>query len=178
MSLIYSLIIILTTAILTLGSYFVIKKVGLLPIGRKLAVGALVVVAFYRYMVEREALYWVRGLNMTLVPGYEIPFGENLGLTFFAVILVWLSWVALFTIAINEFFEFETLRNIVKFFSVPVLILDIACFNIYATAIVGKDPFATGDLRIPALAVEICIALTLALSKIITTHLCLPNKKM
>ena len=177
MSITYSLIIVLATAILTLGSFFLIKKVGMLPLCRKLAVGALVVVAFYRYMVEREAVYWVRGLNMTLIPGYEIPFGEQLGLTMFAVILIWLSWVALFTVAMNEFFNFETLRNIVKFFSIPVLILDIICFDIYATAIVGKNAFSSGDLRIPCLAIETCIALTLALSRILTSDLCLPNKK-
>ena len=120
MALTYSLIIIFATAILTAGAYFANNKLRCLPIIRKIAVAALAIIAFYRYQVEREAVYWVRGLNMTLLPGYEIPFGDEMFLTFIAVLLIWFTWAALFTIVMNEFYKFVTLNNIVKFFSVPV----------------------------------------------------------
>ena len=124
MALTYSLIIILASAILAAGFSLAKEKVRFLPIIRKIAVAALALVAFYRYQVEREAVYWVRGLNMTLLPGYEIPFGDEMHLTFLAVILIWFTWAALFTILMNEFYKFVTLNNIVKFFSVPVLLLE------------------------------------------------------
>ena len=177
MALTYSLIIIFATAILTAGAYFANNKLRFLPIIRKVAVAALAIVAFYRYQVEREAVYWVRGLNMTLLPGYEIPFGDEMHLTFIAVLLIWFTWAALFTIVMNEFYKFVTLNNIVKFFSVPVLLVDIALLNIYVTGIVGKGGFATGDFRIICLVVEIIIALSLALSNILTSDKRLPTKK-
>ena len=177
MALTYSLTIILATAIFTAGAYFANNKLRFLPLIRKLAVAALAIVAFYRYQVAREAVYWVRGLNMTLLPGYEIPFGEEMHLTIIAVLLIWFTWAALFTIVMNEFFKFVTLNNIVKFFSIPVLVIDIALFNIYVTGIVGKDPFNSGDNRIICLAVEIVIALSLALSKALADGKKLPTKR-
>ena len=176
MVLTYSLIIVFATALLTAGAYFANNKLRFLPFLRKACVGILVIVAFCRYMVEREAVYWIRGLNMTLIPGYEIPFGDEIHLTILSVLLIWFSWAAMFTIIMNEFYRFETLKNIVKFFSVPVLLLDIVFFEIYATGIVGKGAFTSGDLRIPCLAVEVILALSLALSSILTTDMRLPKK--
>lgn len=176
MALTYSLIIILATAILTAGAYFANNKLRFLPVIRKIAVAALCLVAFYRYMSEREAVYWVRGLNMTLLPGYEIPFGDQMHLTFIAVLLIWFTWAALFTIVMNEFYKFVTLNNIVRFFSVPILILDVALFGIYATGIVGKNAFTSGDPRLVCLAIETVIGLSLALSNILTSDKRLPTK--
>ena len=177
MSLTYVLSIIFATALVTVGAYFVYNKPRASQIIRKIAVAILAVVAFYRYMVEEEAVFWIRGLNMTLQPGYEIPFGDDILLTVFAVILIWFSWAAMFTVVMNEFYKFETLKNIVKFFAVPVLVLDIAFFNVYAMGIAGKYGFENGDLRILCLAIEIVIALSLGLSATLRENLPMPSGK-
>ena len=172
----YILSIFLGAALLTVGAYFANSKLSFMPLVRKLAVFLMFAVAFYRYQVEREAINWVAGLNMTLLPGVNVPFGDNTVATAFAVLLVWFTWVALFTIAFNEFYKFDALKNIVKFFSVPILVLDIAFFKLYSIAIVGSDAFEVFDARIPCLAVETAIALGLALSSILLENRKMPNK--
>lgn len=176
MALTYSLIIIFAAAILTAGAYFANNKLSFLPLIRKIVAVAIVPVAFYRYLVEHEAVMWVRGLNMTLVPGYEIPFGDEMHLTVLAVLLIWFTWAALLTVIMNEFFKIDTLANIVKFFSVPVLIIDIALFEIYATGIIGKGALTSGDSRLICITVELILALALGLSSVLTSNLKLPNR--
>ena len=176
MALTYTLIVIFSVAILTTAACLAHKKISFLNIIRKIAVVALSCVAFYRYQVAREAINWVAGLNMTLLPGVKVPFGDNTLATTFAVLLVWFNWAALFTIIFNELYKFDALKNIVKFFSVPVLILDIAFFKLYSTAIVGINAFVEFDSRIPCLAVEIIIGLTLGLSSVLTENRKMPNK--
>ena len=176
MALTYTLIVIFSAAILTAGACLAHNKLSFLHIIRKIGVAVLSCVAFYRYQVAREAINWVAGLNMTLLPGVKVPFGDDTLATAFAVLLVWFSWTALFTIAFNEIYKFDALKNIVKFFSVPVLLLDLAFFKLYSTAIVGINAFVEFDSRIPCLAVEIALGLALGLSSILTDNRKMPNK--
>ena len=172
----YIIAIIFCTALLTVGAHFANGKLASLPIIRKIGIALMFVVAFYRYQVEREAINWVAGLNMTLLPGFKVPFGDDTVSTTLAIFLIWFTWVALFTIAFNEIYKFDALKNIVKFFSAPILLLDVIFFKIYATAIVGIDAFTVFDARIPCLAVEIVLALSLALSSILSENRKMPTK--
>lgn len=177
MSLNYVLSILIATALITVGGYFFGPKIRCFQIIRKVITGILCLVAFYRYMIAEEAVFFIRGLNMTLKPGYEIPFGDNIGLTVFAVLLIWFSWAAMFTVVMNEFFKYEALKNIVKFFSIPILTLDIIFFNVYAIGIAGKYGFENKDIRIICLAIEIVLSLCLAITSMLRENLGLPNKK-
>ena len=175
MALTYVLIVIFSAAILTAGAYFA-NKLSFMPLIRRIVALVIVPIAFYRYLVKHEAVMWVRGLNMTLIPGYEIPFGDEMHLTIIAVLLIWFTWAALFTVIMNEFFKIDTLNNIVKFFSIPVFVIDLALFEIYATGIIGKNPFTSSDPRLICIVIEFALAIALGLSSVITSNLKLPNR--
>lgn len=175
MTLLYTLIIIFSAAIITTGAYFA-KKIPIIPIIRKVVALAIVPIAFYRYLIEHEVVMWIRGLNMTLIPGYDIPFGDQFHLTIIAILLIWFTWAALLTVILNEFFKIDTLANIVKFFSVPIFVLDIALFEIYTTGIIGKDALTSGDSRLICIVIELIMALALGLSSVLTSNLKLPNR--
>ena len=147
-------------AAIVVGALFLMNRAGkeTTLIRRCLAI-ALVFIAFYRYMSEHEAVYFVRGLNM-----YS-PFGNEMGLTVFAILLVWFTYAALLMTLLDQFFDFRTLRNLTRYFGVPVLLADLAAFNVYATAIVGADPYGEFDVRVVLIAAEIAIALGLVVSK-------------
>ncbi|MBQ8414230.1 MAG: YwaF family protein [Clostridia bacterium] len=176
MALTYSLIIFFAAAIITAGAYFANKKITFLPLLRKIIALGIVPIAFYRYLVEHEAVMWIRGLNMTLIPGYEIPFGDEVHLTIIAIFLIWFTWAALLSVILNEFFKIDTLANIVKFFSVPIFLLDILLFEIYATGIIGKGAMNSGDPRLICITVELILALSLGLSSVLTENTKLPNR--
>ena len=114
MSLVYTLIIIASVAALTSGAFFVNKRIKFLPLLKKILAIAILPVAFYRYLIEHEAVMWVRGLNMTLIPGYEIPFGDAISLTVISILLIWFSWAAMLTVIMNEFYKLPVLSNLVK----------------------------------------------------------------
>ena len=175
MALTYTLIVIFAAAILTAGAYFA-RKLSFMPALRKAWALIIVPIAFYRYLIEHEAVMWIRGLNMTLIPGYEIPFGDQLHLTIIAVLLIWFTWAALLTVIMNEFYKIDTLANIVKFFSIPVFAIDLILFEIYATGIIGKGALTSGDPRLVCITVELALALSLALSSVLTSNLKLPNR--
>ena len=176
MEAIYIIISLAVAALLT-GGFWLINRLGKGEnIVRRIFLVALCAVTFYRYLVEREALNWVSGLNMTLLPGTPVPFGDNTVATAFSTVLIWFTFAAFFIIAFNEIYKYDNFKNAVKFFAVPVLLLDVAFFKIYATGIVGYDAFVVFDSRIPCLAVEIGIALALAASRIITVDKGLPDK--
>ncbi|MBQ8321057.1 MAG: YwaF family protein [Clostridia bacterium] len=173
--LIYTLTIIIATALLVVGAYIANKKGIDLSLVRRIAVLVMSAIAFYRYMIDREAISWVRGLNMTLVPGYEIPFGNDILLTVISAFLIWFTWAALLSIALNEFFKIPTLKNMVKFFSAPVLVFDLLLFEIYARGIIGADVLTVFDSRLPALAIELVLALALSVSFLINEIRSLPS---
>ena len=176
MALTYALIIIFAAALLTTGACFANKRISIFPLVRKIIALAIVPISFYRYLVEHEAVMWIRGLNMTLIPGYEIPFGDDMHLTIIAVLLIWFTWAALLTVILNEFFNIDTLKNIVKFFSTPVFLIDIALLEIFVTGIIGKNPFTSNDPRLICIVIELVLAITLGLSATLNNNLKLPNK--
>ena len=87
-------------ALLLVGGVWFINKDGKGDglVRRVLAV-VLVGVAFYRYMIEHEAVFVVRGLNMFS------PFGDEMALTLFALILVWFTYAALLMTVMDQFFD-------------------------------------------------------------------------
>ena len=175
MALTYVLITLLSAIIMSVILYSH-NKLKVFPFISKVMVAGLAGVAFYRYMVEDEAVFWIRGLNMTLRPEYEIPFGDNVGQTLLAVLLIWFTWAAFLSIIINEFYNFRALKNIVKFFSIPVIAADLIAFTTYVSGIVGKSPFESADPRLPCLAIELFLALSLALSDVLINNLGLPKR--
>ena len=143
-------------ALVYFGEHFAAKNGKVAALVKKLLAGALVVTATFRYLLAREAISQTQGLNM-----YS-PFGDDIASTIIAVLLVWFSYTALLSIVLNQFYSFKTLKNIVRFFSTPVLLLDLVLFGIYATAISGPQVFDGFDVRAMLLAIEIGLGLGLA----------------
>ena len=134
-----------------------------LNIPRKVTAGVLAAIVFVRYMLDEEAFKAMKtqGLNMWS------PFGDNIPATILSVVLIWFTFSALLSIVMDAFFEARVVRHMALFFGTPVLILDIICFTTYITGVVGSDPYATGDARIPLMAIEIGIGLALIASRAI-----------
>ena len=134
-----------------------------LNIPRRIVAGVLAVIAFVRYMMAEEAFMSMKtqGLNMWS------PFGDEIPLTILSLVLIWFTFSALLSIALDAIFEARVVRHMAIFFGAPVLILDMIFFTTYITGVVGKDPYATGDARIPLMAIEIGLGLALVASRII-----------
>ncbi len=171
MKLIYILAALVLTALSVGGTYLAKRKGVSLKRPRTIAAILLIIVATVRYLLEREAIYYVQGLNM-----YS-PFGDNIAQTVLALFLVWFTFTALMCIVTDQIYEFETLKNISKFFSVPVLLLDLVFFGTYAVAISGPDAFEVFDVRTLLLTIEIGLGLGLTASKVLTEKEHLPTKK-
>ena len=171
MKLTYILIALVLAFALGGGAYLAKKKEFALRTARRIAAAALILAATFRYLLEREAIFEVRGLNMFS------PFGDNIPQTVLAVFLVWFSFAALATIAMDQIFDFRTLHRIATFFGAPMLAVDILFFGTYATAISGESAFAGFDVRAFVLAIEIGLGLGLVAAKLLDEKTPLPTKK-
>ncbi len=159
-----SLVIILTTAFALLALCYLAKiKKRNLNIPRKYIAGALAIVVFVRYMWAEEAFLAMgtQGLNMWS------PFGDDIGSTVLSVVLIWFTLSALLSIVMDAFMNAKVLRHISLFFGVPVLLFDAAFFTTYVTGVVGTGAYEAGDIRIVLMAIEIGLALALALSRVV-----------
>ena len=134
-----------------------------LNIPRRVVAGVLAAVAFFRYMLDEEAFKSMKtqGLNMWS------PFGDEIPLTILSLVLIWFTFSAMLSIVLDAFFEARVVRHMALFFGAPVLILDLICFTTYITGVVGQDPYATGDARIPLMVIEIGLGLALVASRAI-----------
>ena len=143
---------------------FARRKKWELNIPRKVTAGALAAVTLVRYMLDQEAFkaMGTQGLNMWS------PFGDEIPLTLLSLFLIWFTQSALLSIVLDAFLEARVVRHMALFFGTPVLVLDLICFTTYITGVVGAEPYAGGDARVPLMAVEIGLALALIASRVIT----------
>ena len=141
---------------------------------RPYRIGALLMVgvAFVRYIYDQPAIYDLLGLVEPAVPSVNegpILSAEPIS-PFIAVVmilLVWLGYAAMMTVATGEFFEFKTLRRIVNLFSVPVYLLITLFFGVYAQAIVGEAAFSAANPILWLAALEVSLALAIPISRVI-----------
>ncbi len=149
------------------------KKIPLKLLRRILAV-LIVPICFYRYMIEREAIVITKGLNMNSLFGDDML---GILMTVTGSLLIWFTFAALLSTVLDEFFEFKTLRNITRFFALPIFALDIVFFKIYSIAVIGKDAFEVFDVRTVLMCIEIALAISLIVSRFFTEKTVLPTKK-
>ena len=168
--LIYVLIAVIVGALLFCGLYFIEKKKSL-KIPRYFIAGGIVIVAFCRYMLGREAIYKTQGLDM-----YS-PFGDNVAQTILAVLLIWFSYTAMLSIFMDQIYDFKALKNIVRFFAIPVLFLDLIFIETYITSISGAKAFEAVDARAILISLEIALSLGLSLSKVLKEKSPLPTRR-
>lgn len=170
-SLIFVFSALLLACIIVGGVYWANKNKVNHEIIRKILAAVLVLVTLVRYLIDREAISVVRGLNM-----YS-PFLDNAVQTALSLFLVWFTFASLLCIVMDQVYYFKSLRNITRFFSIPVLALDLIFFKTYATAISGTAVFDRIDARAILLAIEIGLGLGLVISRLVTDKEHLPTKR-
>ena len=153
----YIAAVILFAGALFLGAQLLKKRGWLTPWTKRAAAIVAAVCIFYAYIKKQAAIYVVRGLNM-----YS-PFGDNLAQTVLGILLVWFTYAAIFAALMSTFFDYKALRNITKFFSPLILLLDLILAKTYLTAVLGSSGLVTLDVRMPFMAAGSAIALCICL---------------
>ena len=159
-------------AILATAMWLLSKRGIPLQRWRQILAVTLVVATFIRYLTEKVAVYYVRGLNM-----YS-PFGDETVKTIIAILLIWFTYAAIVSVIMDQFFDFPTLRSITRFFAAPVFILDLAFFEIYAIGIIGTNAFEVFDSRILLIPLEIALGLGLIAGRLLSEPIVLPTKRV
>lgn len=169
------LTVVLLTALMLAGAYFVNKKGYELSKFTRPASLVLLVVMCIRYLWNANsiALFGVRALDM-----YS-PFGDSARFTtFVAVLLVWFSYAAMFAVVFSEFYKFKTLRHFTTFFSVPVFLLVIAMFKIYIIGSYGEEGYTLSDIRVWSVMIEVALGLSIPFAHAIADKkIPMPDKK-
>ena len=151
--LLYYTLIPLVSILGAIGLFFVLKKFSNKKnLILKIISIVLFLVIFVRYIMAEPNIIHVRGINM-----YS-PFGLDIMSTIIALLLTWFTYAVVFIVVLYSFFQLKNLKNFLKFFGLPVLVLDIVFFKTYAIAISGSA-LNGFDFRTFLCAVEITISM-------------------
>ena len=149
----YYVLIPLMSILLGVSLFFALKKFdSKKDLILKIISVVLFAIIFTRYILDEPNILRVRGLNM-----YS-PFGLDIMSTIIGLLLTWFTYAAVFIVVLYSFFKLKNLKNFLKFFALPVLILDIVFFKTYAVSI-SSNALNSFDLRVMLCAVEIAISL-------------------
>ena len=151
-------------ALLVLGG-FILNKNGIkLQVATKVLSLIMAALYFLQYCVDHVAVYYIKGLNSPDSPFFADGAGHVE--TGIAVILIWFSYAAVMTIAVNEFFDNKTLKRITQCFSMPLLVAILPLFNIFGIGTFGAD-YALNNPRLWMVTVAIAIGIAIPLIHII-----------
>ena len=110
----------------------------------------LAAITIFVHLFRQVAVYGVRGLDMFS------PFGNAMAKTTIAVLLIWFTHAAALLAIFSAFFNYKTLKNLVKFYAPAVILFDLVLAPIYLTGIFGE---AAPDIRLPFLIAELALIL-------------------
>lgn len=156
----------LGAALVLIGGVLLLRrtKINTAIVTKALAV-VLFAVSFVRYLTKKPVIYDLMGLK-----GPTSPFNVDVarpGLTALGVLLVWFSYAAILMTVISAFFDYKTLRRMVNLFALPVFVASLVFYEVYAIATVGNEAYALSTTKLWIMAVEIGIALSIIVSKIL-----------
>jgi ABC-2 type transport system ATP-binding protein len=114
----------------------------------------------FRFLWQKVAVFNV----VALVE--NSPFDDRSS-TAVAILLIWFSYAAVFAVVFNEFYDFKALKHTVYYFSVPVLILDVALFGIYGVGTLGAEGFTLSSFLLWLMVAELVLGLVLPLSRVV-----------
>ena len=146
----YGLVLLIAGAIIL--TYFLMKNKGK-DTGLLSRILAIVVasVFFIRYMSGDDAISISYALKSLV---FKTPF-ENL----VALILNWFLNANILLIALGTFIKNDTVKNIIKFFTLPITILTVVGMTIVSKGIVGVQAYNEFHFRAIMMAIEIGIVL-------------------
>ena len=131
------------------------KKENKLSLSLKILALVFAGVFVCRYMLGKDAIQNMISLSNTPIDGKF----KN----FVALILVWFTYSANFLLILYPFFNIKQLKGVVKFFALPVIVLDICLMSLNFTAIIGGGAIKVLSARGILFAVELGLAFGLAL---------------
>ena len=120
----------------------------------------LFVTAFLRYLYRKPAIYDMKGLDDLLSP-FNTAESVNVGLTLFAILLVWFSYAAILTTVMSAFFNYRTLRRLANLFALPMFAVLLGFYGTYAVATFGAEGFIMSDFRFWVMPVEIGLGIAI-----------------
>ena len=147
-------------ALVLIGIFFALKHFNIRTayLTKPLAV-ALFFVSFARYLYKLPAMYHLQGLDDVLSP-FNVE-SVHMGQTAFAILLLWFSYAAILLTVMSAFYDYKTLRRVVNLFALPMLVVLLACFEIYGIATLGTEAYALSTKRLWIMAAEIGAALAI-----------------
>ena len=88
---------------------------------------------------------------------------DNSATNYYAVILVWLTYVSILLLSLQPYFKIKTVNNVIKFFVLPFTIIAMFSIVISTKAILGADAYTHSSFRGILMAIELSIMLPLSL---------------
>ena len=147
------------------GAYLLLKHFKIdFTIATKVAAVLLFCGSFVRYLYKKPAVYNVMGLSDPVNSPFNSIEAADPTLTAFAILLVWFSYAAILLTVISAFFNYKTLRRLVNLFALPVFVTILVAYETYGIANLGQEGFALSEWRFWVLALEIGIAISIAVS--------------
>ena len=158
----YYLLILLISTLGFVGLKFIDKKFNnkkslILKIGAVVTIAAMIIA----YMTGEVAVSEVRGLNM-----YS-PFGDNIFKTAISIILIWFTYAVTLAVVMNQFYKFRNIDNVIKFFGLPVLLLDVVFLKTYLIAYSGEAMLNPISFKNIMLCLQIGLTLAIVASTLI-----------
>ena len=159
--------VLIAAAIVGIG-IFLRKKNLPISLFSKISAGLLALVTFARYIFDQPPVYYlVKFAEEIKIPADKAgQLGDFLGNTFMvavAVLLVWFVYTAMFAVVSSAFVKYKTLDNMTLFFSLPVYLLTLCCFRLYATGALGVDLYSLSTVRMWYIAIEAGLGIGLIL---------------
>ena len=156
----YMLCLILAGIVFSLGFIFNKKQNKVFSVLCKIFSLALALFFLLRYMWAEDAVSIVYNLQSLVF--------DNKILTFFALILVWFTYVSNLLLCLYGFFDVKRLNAFVKFISVPVSILNVLFMGFTFRAVIGINALESFSIRGFWFATEIGLALGYAVLVLVT----------
>ena len=137
---------------------------------RMVLTALLIIAGVTFYLFEREAIFGVQGLMFSPFDEFYDPFDEellNVLFTVLGVFITWFTYTALFTVMASEFLDYPLLRNVTRFFSLPMLTVSLILYRTLAVSIVGAEVFEKFDIRTVFMPIAIGLAIGLVASRVV-----------
>ena len=160
-SLIFILVVFALAGLMAGGAYLIKKKGYDLKLFTRPLALVLFGVMLFRYLIEKVAVFNVRGLDM-----YS-PFGDEIIKTVIAILLIWFSYAAMFVLVFGEFYKYESLRHMTTFFSVPLFLLTLVFNKTYLVGTYGYDGYTLSKIGVWAMMIEVAIAISIPVMHVI-----------
>ncbi len=120
----------------------------------KVFAGVLTAVFFVRFMSGNDLIrYTVGGVSDIF---------DNPSTNYYAVILVWFTYVSVLLLSLQPYFKIKTVNNVIKFFVLPFIIIAMFSIVISTKAILGADAYSGNNFRGILMAIELSLMLPLA----------------